>query len=516
MSVPSFNDLTTIPDQNTTLNQEVFPELKSRKVRVTDWLTGGVYLAMSNVVALMRADVRKSIATYMLACFEDYVFGFKTFTLPDGTSFDVTGWAPFLAQQRYGTTQIPASYTLRNITLTNSTGANYGPIQIGDFKIAFPSGNRYVNNVVFTIPANGSIVVQFRSELTTNSQAGIVYNDPSDSTLSLVTSNYPGVTATNPHTNYSAVSQAGSGLGTVTPGGTPDGSSHNVAVRIDATGTVAGATVQWSTQVDTLGWVSQSGATATNLGGHGINVTLADNGGNPSFIQGTVYYFNTPGSDITQTGADAETPQALGTRCRGLIPALAFAKDGSGNWIPGSPTSDAYSTLVRNANSQVVIVYIQPDPTVNNKLNIVIAGQGGAPLSSGVVANVQSFLNSFSFQTDLPSVTTSTARAITLGGLTVTAKSSQLAAAQSALTQRLNLYLGGVDPAVALSINGTIDYDYLIALVRTTPGVVKVSGTLTINGGTTDLPLPVTPGAFESASWSQTSATAFTWTTTSG
>jgi hypothetical protein len=514
---PSFSQLTTIPDQPTTLNQEVIPELQKRNVRVTDWLTGGVYLAMANVVALMRVNVRQAIATFVAACFEDYAFGFKTLTMPDGTTLDVTGWAPFIAQQRYGTTQIPASYTLRNITLTNSTGATYGPIQPGDFKIAFTpgSGNRYVNNVVMTIPPNDSIVVQFRSELTSNSSAGIVYNDPSNSTISLVTSNYPGVTATNPSTNYSAVSQAGSGLGTVTPSGSPTG-SHNVAVRVDASGTVAGATVGWSTQVDTLGWVAQTGSTASNLGGFGINVTLADNGGNPAFIQNSVYYFSTPGSDITQTGADIETPQALGTRCRGLIPALAFSKDGNGNWIPGSPTADAYSTLVRNLNSQVVIVYILPDPILNNRLNIVIAGQGGSPLSAGVVANVQSGLNSFSFETDLPVVSTSTARTITLAGLTITAKSSQLASAQAALTQRLQSYLGGVDAQTALSINGLIDYDYIIALARTTPGVTHLSGTLTINAGTTDLQLPVTPGAFESASWAQTAATAFSWTTTAG
>ncbi len=517
-TAPSLDDLTTIPDQDTVFNTEVKPELVSRKVRVTDWLTGGVYLAMAYVVALMRVDVRKAIATFVLAGFEDYAFGFKTFTLPDGTTLDVTNWAPFVAKQRYGVDQIAASYTLRNITLTNTVNTSYGPIQPGDFVIQFPSGNRYVNNVAFTIPASGAggtVIVQFRSELTTDSASGIVYNDPTDSTIALVTSNYPGVTATNPHTNYSAVSLSGSGLGTVTPSGTPTG-SHNVAVRIDASGTAAGSTVAWSTQVDTLGWVAQSGSTATNLGGFGINVTLADNSGNPAFIVGSVYYFNTPGSDITQAGADVETPQALGTRCRGLIPALAFAKDGNGNWIPGSPTADAYSTLIRNANTQVVIVYVQTDSTINNKVNLVIAGQGGAPLGSGVVANVQSFMNSFSFETDLPFVTTSTARNITLAGLTITVKSSQLAAAQTELTRRLQLYLGGVDPAVALSINGTVDYDYIIALVRTTPGVTKVSGTLTINAAAQDLQLPVTVGAFESASWSQTSATAFSWTTTSG
>jgi hypothetical protein len=518
-AAPQLADLLTVPDQDTVLNQEVFPELKKRNVRVTDWLTGGVYLAMSYVVALMRVSVRLAIAAFVAAGFEDYAFGFST-PPPnsDGSIIDVTGWAPIIAQQRYGLTQILASYTLRNITLTNAVNASYGPIQPGDFKISFPSGNRYVNNEAFTIPSSSSggvVMVSFRSELTTNSLKGIVYNDPSNSAIALVTSNYPGVTASNPSTPYSKVSQAGSGLGTVTTTGTPTGGSHNVAVRIDASGTVAGATFRWSTQVDTLGWVTQTGSSATNLGGFGINLTLFDNGGNPSFVAGAVYYFNTPGSDITQAGADIETPQQLGTRCRGLIPALAFAKDGNGNWIPGSPTNDAYTTLILNANSQVRIVFISPSATVNNELNIVIAGQGGAPLSSGVVANVQDFLDSFDFLTDLPVITTSTARAISLAGLNIICKSAQYASAKAAMTLRLQQYLGGVDQATLLSINGLIDYDYIIALVRTTPGVIKVSGTLTINGVADDLQLPVIPGAFESASWTEAVTTGFTFSTAS-
>lgn len=517
MITPSFADLTTVPDQGTVLNEEVFPELKTRSVRVTDWLTGGVYLAIANVVALMRVKVRQAIAAFVAAGFEDYVFGFAALPPnPDGTITDVTAWAPFVAKQRYGVTQIPASYTLRNITLTNSVNTSYGPIQPGDFKISFPSGNRYVNNVAFTIPASGgggTVVVQFRSELTTNSSAGLVYNDPSNSTISLVTSNYPGVTASNPQTSYSAVAQAGSSAGTVTPGGSPTG-NHNVAVRIDTTGSVAGANVGWSTQVDALGWVQQSGSTATNLGGFGINVTLADNsGGTSAFVAGSTYYFNTPGSDITSVGADIETPQALGTRCRGMWPSLAFPKDGNGNWIPMSPTQSAYTTLALSSNSQIRVVLVSLDPTINNKVNLVIAGQGGTPLSGAVVANVQSFFNAYSMLTDLPFVQTSTARPLTLAGLTVTTKAGQQASAQSAMTLRLQIYLGGVDPAAPFTINGTIDYDYLIAIVRTTPGVTKVSGTLTINGTANDYPLPVTPGAFESATWSQTAASAFSWAT---
>jgi hypothetical protein len=521
-TTPQLSDLLTVPSQDDVLNQEVLPELTKRQVRTTDWLPGSVQRAQAYVIALMRVSVRLALAAMCAAGFEDYVFGFATPPAnPDGSIIDVTGWAPFVAQQRYGVVQLAATFTRRTITLTNASATTYGPLQPGPaLVVQFSSGNRYVLDQVVTIaPAVGGVpqttTATFRSEFASNSAAGLVYNDPTDDTLQLVTANYPGVTASNPHTTYSPVAQAGSGIGTVTPSGSPSEGSHTVALRIDATGTAAAATVAWSTNVDNHGWIAQSGSSASNLGGYGINVTLSDNSGSPAFVQGAVYYFTTPGSDIIQVGADVETPQALGTRCRGLWPSLSFAKDGNGNWIPTSPTSSAYQALALSANSQVRLAYVAVDATVNNKVNIIVCGQGGAPLSPLVVANVQTFFNAYSMLTDLPTVATSTARAITLGGLSITAKTAQLATAQAALTQRLQAYLGGVDAATPISINPLIDYDYIIALARTTPGVTKVNGTLTINGGTTDLQLPLTVGAFESAQWTQTAATAFTWSTSS-
>lgn len=513
MATPQLSDLMTVPSQDDVLNQEVLPELTKRQVRTSDWIPGSVQRAQAYVIALMRVSVRLALAAICAAGFEDYVFGFSTPPAnPDGSIIDVTGWAPFVAQQRYGVVQLGASFTRRTITLHNTTATPYGPLQPGpSLMVQFPSGNRYVLDEVKTIAANGDTLAIFRSEFASNTAAGLVYNDASDQTLQLVTSNYPGVTASNPSTPFSTVAQAGSGLGLVTPSGTPTGGAHTVALRIDTTGNAGDASVGWSTSVDNSGWVAQSGSSASNLGGYGINVALSDNSGSPAFIQGVVYYFTNPGSDVIQVGADVETPQALGLRCRGLWPSLAFPKDANGNWIPTSPTENAYATLARSANTQVRLAYVAPDPRINNKVNIVIAGQGGAPLSPLVVANVQQFFNFYSMLTDLPTVLTSTGRAIVLAGLNITAKAAQLASAKAALTLRLQAYLGGVDAATPITINPLIDYDYIIALARTTPGVTKVGGTLTINGGASDLQLPITAGAFEAAQWSQSAAAAFTW-----
>jgi len=512
-STPQFADLLTVPSQDDVLNQEVLPELTKRNVRLTDWTVGAIYRAFAYVVSLMRVNVRLAIATIMAAGFEDYVFGFAT-PPPnaDGTIADLTGWAPLVAKQRYGIDQIKASYTRRTITLTNASVSSYGPLQPGPIlMIQFPSGNRYILDQVLTIPASLAVTAIFRSEF----PAGSYAKDLPGSVIQLVTSQYSGVTATNPYSAYTPVVQLGTSIGLVTPSGVPTGFPpaptpipHSVVVRIKTTGIAGVAT--WESNLDNGGWVAQGNSVSVLLG-FNITVTLTDNGGAPSFAAGSVFYFATPGSDVTQAGAAAETPQALGLRCRGLWPTLGFAQDGFGNWIPLSPTLSAYQALALSANSQVRVAYVATDLVVNNQVNIVIAGAGGAPCSVAVVANVQAFFNYFSMLTDKPVVVTSAARNVVLGGLSIFCKQAAIATAKPAMTNRLQTYLGSIDPAVALGINGRIDYDYIIALVRTTPGITQVSGTLTINGGAADLQLPVAPGAYESPSWSQAIDSAFNW-----
>lgn len=519
-AAPSFTDLLAQPTQDEVLDQDVLPEATKRTLRVTDWNVGGVWRTAAFIISKLYVSVRVAIATVMAAGFEDYAFG-KSSPPPDsdGNVIDVTGWGQVISVQRYGTPIIGATYTRRAFTLTNSSLSAYGPLQPGasSMMVQFPSGNRYVLDQVLTIAAGVAgtpavTMATFRSEFPSNSTGGYVYNDPSGQAIYLVTASYPGVVVTNPAPTFSPVAHAGTGLGTITPSGTPTSPPHAVAIRIITQGLAA--TAGWQYAIDGGTW-SATQVAASLLIGSGITVTLADNSGSPSFLLTEVYYFTTPGSDIVQVGADIETPQALGARCRGLIPVIAFPQDTSGRWIPTSPTASGYETLVRNANANVRVVLVTPDGTINNKVSIVVAGNGGAPLASVDVANMAQFLASYSMLTDAPSVSTSTGRAITFGGLTVICKSTSLVSAQTTLTQRLQTYLGGLDPLTPISINPLIDYDYVLALVRTTPGVTKVNGTLTINGGTIDLQLPVTPGAFESAQWSQSAATSFSWSTPS-
>lgn len=507
-SVPSLADLQTVPDQQTIMDQEVLPELVYRQVRVTDWLVGSVYRAMSYVVAKMRMQDRLALAALASAGFEDYAFGFSL--VPGG--IDVTSYAPLIAKQRYGLDQLEATYTLRTITLTNSSTAPYGPLNPGDMIIAFPSGNRYVLDQIVTIPAPGFITAQFRSYYASDSVNGRVYNDLPGSTIGLVISTFPGVVATNPAPTFTIPSQVGSGVGLVTPTGSPPG-SHSVAVRIDVTGSVAGSTVAWSTQLDAGAWEPQSGSSVSNLDGSGITITLTDNGGAPAFAAGAVYYFQTPGSDVIQVGRDIETPQALGTRCRGLLPLLPSQRDAAGNLLPLSPTAAGYELLALSASTQVVVAFITTG-TVNNEVVICIAGQG-ALLPGSVIAAVQTFFDSMSMLTDNPVVVSPVLRAISLGGATVTVARGLLVPAQAAVQRALQIYFGGVDAAVKLSVNGLIDHAYLSSLIRNATGVVHFTDELlTINAVADDLQLPVTPGALELPSWTQQIASALNWTET--
>lgn len=483
-------DILAIPTIDAILNGEIFPAMRGRGLAVTAWAPLDPWNVLSYVVATLRLQVRQAIATFAAAGFGDYVFG----NTPVPGGLDVTSWAALRAAQWYGVTPIGAApwptgggtYTKRKIRLTNSAGA-YGPLAQGTIRILFPSGNRYIqDDDAVTIPGAGFIDVVFRSEFPYNSAAGLTYADTSGaSPIVLMTSQFSGVVATNPAPVYSPVSQSGPGLGVVTPSNAPTG-SHSVAVRIDTSGQVTVAT--WSTSLDGAAFVSQgAAASALNLGGFNCDITLTNDpgGSSPSFLAGTIYYFNWPGSDVTVNGRDAETPQQLGARCYAIWPSLSFVKDANGNWLPNVPPLSAIEALTRSAFSQVVVCKVRRDLAINDKVHVLVAGQG-ALLPSGTLALITSFWKAYSGLTDLYSVDNPATTAITLAGATVTAKANQIAAAKVAAQKKVALYLTGADPNNILTVGdgvATIDRSYINSLIRQTGGVTHLDDGLQINGG---------------------------------
>jgi hypothetical protein len=311
-----------------------------------------------------------------------------------------------------------------------------------------------------------------------------------------VTASYPGVVATNVAGTFSVVVQAGSGVGTVTPTGTP-ALPHNVAVRITGSGNVADSTAVWQTSFDAGPWITQAGNSA--VVGDGITVTLGDNGGNPGFILDAVLLLSISGHRHHRGRIGHRDAAGARHALSRLWPSLAFPQDSDGNWIPISPTESAYVALALSANGQVVIAFVIPNGTVNNQVDIYICGQGGAILPPTTLANVQSFFDAWSMVTDKPNVTSPTPVILTpafSGAGAITVKSAQRVAAagrdSEALPELRRRRRPGREARDQRTRRPTRT---VISLIRNTAGVTKVDDTLfTLNGVVGDVQLGAAPG----------------------
>jgi hypothetical protein len=496
--MPLLADLLSIPDRDTIFNSIVLPAMRGRGLNVTAWGPLDPWRILSRGIATLYEALKTGQAAWAAAGFGEYVFGAQQ---PPGEQ-DVTPWASLRSRSWYGVEPIGAkwsggsggTYMKRKITLTNTSGSAYGPLAQGTMRLRFPTtGNRYVqddDNV--TIPANASIDVVFRSEFPVDTAAGYSYGDLAGASIKFVTADYPGVTATNPAPTYSDVAQVGSCLGTLTLTGSPVG-NHSIAVRIDSTGQSGAAT--WSTSLDGAAYVSHgSAASITNLGGVGINIALTNGAATPSFLQDAVFYFATPGSDVTVAGRDAETPEEIGARCYAIWPSLAFVKDSDGNWIPRAPVMSAIEALTRTASDQVKVCLVRLG-AVNDEIKVVVAAQGGL-LPVGTIALLQHFWDVMAGTAEEFIIASPSTQAITLGGASVIVKAGQIASAKREAQRRVFNYLTGVDPANPLPIGDgstvKVQRSCIVSLIRSTPGVTAMTdGDLTINGVAADFVLPL-------------------------
>lgn len=491
-----------VPRTRDELYAALLASLRAADFPVSDWSTGGVERTELAALATALADaVSSTIPGIAGGGLVDYAGGLVAGGFPS--------WMPLLGAQLYNLLQLGATKTLGSILLTCAAGA--GPYALADREliIEFPSGNRYRNVGAATVPAGDSLSVSFESEFENDSASGLDYADDADQALEIVTP-LPGLSATNPAPAYGAADQVGSGSGTLDLTGTPTG-SHVVVVQIDGEGDAGAAT--WSTSIDGAAFVSQGAASsATNLGGLGINIALVDGGGSPSFHAGDTYTFECPGRWITRAGRDLETPPDHARRCKARWPSLAAL-------VPGSPNKSFYEVLAieaskdANGNPQVTRTLVVTDGTINNKLRVYIAGQGGI-LPSSVVAQVQAGFAARNMITDLPIATSPTARVINLAGAVIRVRLAQLATAKTSLQAAFARYLRGNDPVRPGGLNPLLEIGYLVSLIEATAGVTRVDdGALTINGTAEDLQLPVTAGAVEVTSWSESVADIFTWVT---
>lgn len=504
-------------NQLDSIRTTLLAKLQGRGLPTTDWGATGIERTIVEMVAQALQDLVVTARPIVVGGgFIDYATG---------------DWLTFNSKQRYNNDRNPATYTQGTIVLTNTTSSLI-PVSATALWFKFPSGNRYNGPIgagPFSIPANGTLSITVQSESPNHSVATgpndiaplVNYVDPSAATPIIMVTPLAGVTATNPAPLFSSVTQAGIGSGVVTPTGAAPAPGHNISIRVDVSGQVGGALV-YSYSLDGAAWVT--GLTASsqaNIGGFGIGFTLANGAGNPSFQQGTVYGFSTPGSWITQQGTDQELDIALKSRDVNRWPSLAAAAA-----IPGSPTLGLYDLLVRlapsvigqtlvQAPSQVTQTLVQTDGIVNNKVNIYVAGQGGI-LPGSVIAAIQAFLAALNMITDNPVVLSPAALVIQIAGLTITVKQASLAAAQVALQSALQTYFAGLG-INASATNGVIRHARIVQIIEDIAGVVDLTDTtMTLQAGAGaavvgSITLPSVVGQVQLPQWSQQIATAATW-----
>jgi len=383
------------------------------------------------------------------------------------------GWTALTADQIYDLDQLPATFTAGNITASNTSNGAYNYTAASPLKLTFTvSGRSYLSTGGGTIPAAvgavpGTAVISVRAEF-----AGSVYLEPSNSATAtiLLTTPLPGVSLSNPATQYNAVVHTGSGTGTVTPSGTPVG-PHSLLVLITSTGQAGVAT--WSYALDGGTPVAAGPLTTlANIGGVGITVTLANGATNPSFAAGDTYLVSCPGSWITSQGSDLESDAALVERCRDRWASLAV--------VPTQGLYQLLATTTPDVGSQVTQCTVVPDAVINNKVNVIVSGPGGV-LPTATIAAIQAYITPRARGCDNPIVQSPTTTPVTIAA-TVTVFVAQLATVQAAVVTSLQTYVA------AIPVNGVVRIAEVVDAIMTIDGVVDCTG-VTINGVAANLVL---------------------------
>jgi baseplate J-like protein len=474
----SLSDL-LIPKTVEQVVAKILAVLQSEQFPVTDWQPGGVERTRTKAFATALSDLVSALVPIVAGGgFVDYARA---------------AWLRLLAKQRYDLDYGEASFTKGTIRLTCAAAAGPYTIVADQLRFQFPSGLRYQNKTGGVLASAGTLNVSVQSEYQNDSLKGLNYVDPSGAVISMVTP-LAGVTATNIAPPFSSVSHAGVGGGTVTPSGTA-GAQYQITIRIDTNGQAGVAA--WSYSINGAAYVSAVGAPSSLLlPGTGITVTLANGPASPSLLQGDTYTFASPGTWISEQGTDEEIDSSLAARCKNRWPSLNAL-------LTSSPTLGYYDLLARQASAQVTQTKIQTDPTINNKVLIVIAGQGGV-LPDGVRITVQDYISKRVTLTDYPVVIHPTVRPIVLTGV-ATVDRSKRSAAQASAEAAVRTYINTI-----VGINGVVRLAEIIDAVMAVDGMVDLTG-LTINGSATNLTLPVTANAYELSSWAESIATALTW-----
>lgn len=450
-------------DLATLLNAPTSDELKERLrgllqlngFPVTDWLSG----AAGRSVYEMEGE-----ALY------EFVSTLIPIIAKAGYSELATGdWLTLLSYYVYQNTRTPASFTIQQCVLTSSVGAPAYTIAAGDIRAKSAAGLEYVNTTGGLLTSGGTLTVTMQSLTVNDSANGFDYADGAGTLNQLVTA-LPGVTINNPAPEFDTVTLVGVGNGTVTtsranPLVAP--STCTLKVRIDSNGDVNSATFSYSLNGGAYVFVGAVPATF-DVPTTGIQLGFANGAASPSFVLDDVYYAGSPGSPITQRGADQESDDQLRQRNRERWASLADV-----------PTDDLYAIWAKTIAPQVRLVKVAVDAVQPGKVNITIAGLGYA-LPAAIVALVQAFLLSKKPITDRPVTASATPQTLTLGGI-IKCKRKDIPAHQAAVQRAIATLAASkeLDPTVYLS---EIIDEFRSPTGGTTKAVDVPIGNVTING----------------------------------
>jgi hypothetical protein len=460
---------TTLPE----IDQTILAYLQQRGFPVTDWIAGGV--AQTMVLAFSSA-------------LQDYINNVLPLITAGGYVDYATGdWLTLLSAQRFGITRVAATQTVGQIQFS-TVASNAGPYTVSDSEliVQFGTGNRYLN-VGSAVIAQGAVTtLNFISQFANNSSAQppLNYTDAAGANtdgylgaLTLVTS-LPGVLINNPPILPPVFTFAGSGTGTLTTSAYTGADSMNIVVTMITNGQAGVA--EWSYSVNAGAAITgtSSSFTITYLDSS-ITITLNNSAQSlvspfpPSFIEQDVYSLNLPPSWITTQGRDAQTDQSL----------QVVDKEVWG-FNSGLATNSNLDILVREASDQVVLTDIFTDGYVNNKVNIVVAGQGAIVLSPATITAIQSYVQARVEISDFIVIESPIQQPITLVGqiyVVVAATTPALTTIQQDVEAAISVYIG------TININGTIRLSELITAICSVPGVSYLEiGTMTINGSNSD------------------------------
>lgn len=222
-------------------------------------------------------------------------------------------WLDLLLEQFYLLTRGVTTKTSFQMTLVSDPNAPAYQFQVnngvGDVWLVGPTGKRYNSTTAGDLSPGGAVEVAFAAENFGSSYT----DDPSLVTLQLATP-FAGVSLVAGGGDFSIVTTSGSSTGRLQPRRTDSFVTplpHTFAIQVLTPGEPGSAT--WALQVDDDPFVPQGILQPTNVLVDGTSVT-AIAGSAPSFVEGDIFVFSTPGTPNYVQGDDAESDEDAAAR----------------------------------------------------------------------------------------------------------------------------------------------------------------------------------------------------------